>query len=106
MLTQSYHVPIVRTSPPTLSQGNAVFDVLSEFFYHENAAVQQGALEVYVRRAYVAYEIRKINFATIAESKNSVILWQYVSSRPVPYCPSCLCLSHSLVPSCLSHRPA
>jgi len=59
-----------------VKQGSAVFDVLSEFFYHDNAAVQQSALEVYVRRAYVAYELMKIRFNQINAS-NNVVLWQY-----------------------------
>jgi biotin carboxyl carrier protein len=58
-----------------VKQGTSVFDVLSEFFYHENPVVQQSALEVYVRRAYVAYEIRKITFIKVAKS-NNVVVWQ------------------------------
>lgn len=44
-----------------VGQTTAVFDVLSEFFYHANFTVQNSALEVYVRRAYVAYEIQSID---------------------------------------------
>lgn len=34
-----------------------IFDVLPDFFYHANKTVRNAALEVYVRRAYIAYDI-------------------------------------------------
>lgn len=39
----------------------AVFDVLSDFIYHDSETIQQAALEVYVRRAYVAYTLTSID---------------------------------------------
>ena len=35
----------------------SIFDVLHDFFYHPNKAVRMAALEVYVRRAYISYEL-------------------------------------------------
>ncbi|KAJ8909874.1 hypothetical protein NQ315_013508 [Exocentrus adspersus] len=35
----------------------SIFDILHDFFYHTNRAVCNAALEVYVRRAYISYEI-------------------------------------------------
>ncbi|CAN7995548.1 unnamed protein product [Ixodes hexagonus] len=35
----------------------SIFDVLPDFFYHHNVVVQRAALEVYVRRAYVSYDL-------------------------------------------------
>ncbi|KAL3204962.1 hypothetical protein MRX96_041085 [Rhipicephalus microplus] len=35
----------------------SIFDVLPDFFYHGNVVVQRAALEVYVRRAYVSYDL-------------------------------------------------
>ncbi|CAH0549065.1 unnamed protein product [Brassicogethes aeneus] len=35
----------------------SIFDILHDFFYHTNRAVCNAALEVYVRRAYVSYDI-------------------------------------------------
>ncbi|XP_076067982.1 acetyl-CoA carboxylase isoform X2 [Oratosquilla oratoria] len=35
----------------------SIFDVLHAFFYHSNTSVQMAALEVYVRRAYISYEL-------------------------------------------------
>ncbi|XP_008215451.1 acetyl-CoA carboxylase isoform X2 [Nasonia vitripennis] len=34
-----------------------IFDILHDFFYHSNRAVCNAALEVYVRRAYISYEL-------------------------------------------------
>lgn len=34
-----------------------IFDILHDFFYHTNRAVCNAALEVYVRRAYISYEL-------------------------------------------------
>ncbi|XP_015588836.1 acetyl-CoA carboxylase isoform X3 [Cephus cinctus] len=35
----------------------SIFDILHDFFYHSNRAVCNAALEVYVRRAYISYEL-------------------------------------------------
>ncbi|XP_040354637.1 acetyl-CoA carboxylase isoform X4 [Ixodes scapularis] len=35
----------------------SIFDVLPDFFFHHNVVVQRAALEVYVRRAYVSYDL-------------------------------------------------
>uniref|UniRef100_A0A8W8JHP3 Acetyl-CoA carboxylase n=1 Tax=Magallana gigas TaxID=29159 RepID=A0A8W8JHP3_MAGGI len=35
----------------------AIYDILQEFFWHSNNLVRSAALEVYVRRAYIAYEV-------------------------------------------------
>lgn len=35
----------------------SIFDVLHQFFYHQNMVVKRAALEVYVRRAYISYDI-------------------------------------------------
>ncbi|XP_043924452.1 acetyl-CoA carboxylase 2 [Protopterus annectens] len=39
---------------------NSIFDVLPTFFYHSNQVVRMAALEVYVRRAYIAYELNSL----------------------------------------------
>ncbi|XP_068461041.1 acetyl-CoA carboxylase isoform X2 [Clinocottus analis] len=38
----------------------SIFDVLTNFFYHSNQVVCMAALEVYVRRGYIAYELNSI----------------------------------------------
>lgn len=35
----------------------SIFDVLHRFFYHPNSHVCQAALEIYIRRAYISYNI-------------------------------------------------
>lgn len=35
----------------------SIFDVLHRFFYHSNSHVCQAALEIYIRRAYISYDI-------------------------------------------------
>ncbi|XP_072921977.1 acetyl-CoA carboxylase 2 [Hemitrygon akajei] len=38
----------------------SIFDVLPNFFYHVNLVVRMAALEVYVRRSYIAYELNSV----------------------------------------------
>lgn len=38
----------------------SIFDVLHSFYYHTNVQVRQAALEVYVRRSYIAYELNSV----------------------------------------------
>ncbi|XP_051952491.1 acetyl-CoA carboxylase-like isoform X1 [Xyrauchen texanus] len=38
----------------------SIFDVLPSFFYHNNHVVCMAALEVYVRRGYIAYELNSL----------------------------------------------
>ncbi|XP_069788811.1 acetyl-CoA carboxylase 2 isoform X3 [Narcine bancroftii] len=38
----------------------SIFDVLPSFFYHGNQVVRMAALEVYVRRSYIAYELNSV----------------------------------------------
>ncbi|XP_061116348.1 acetyl-CoA carboxylase isoform X4 [Conger conger] len=38
----------------------SIFDVLPNFFYHSNRVVCMAALEVYVRRGYIAYELNSL----------------------------------------------
>jgi hypothetical protein len=43
-----------------IGASRAIFDVLGEFFYNPRQPVCQAAMEVYVRRAYVAYELQDL----------------------------------------------
>lgn len=40
-----------------INSESAIYDVLQEFFFHSNALVRVAALEVYIRRAYIAYDL-------------------------------------------------
>lgn len=44
-----------------------VFDVLPQFFVHSDPYVALAALEVYIRRAYRAYQLKKLHYHTDSE---------------------------------------
>lgn len=50
-----------------------MFDVLLEFFYHQNPTVVNAALEVYVRRAYISYELTGLQHVLITPSSDKAI---------------------------------
>ncbi|CAM1302616.1 Uncharacterised protein r2_g1260 [Pycnogonum litorale] len=43
----------------------SIFDLLHSFFYHQNTLVKMAALEVYVRRAYISYELTRLQHLQI-----------------------------------------
>lgn len=43
----------------------SIFDVLHQFFYHPNSVVRRAAQEVYVRRAYISYEMISLQHSVI-----------------------------------------
>lgn len=51
---------------------SAVFDVLSDFFYHSNPMVQQSAMEVYVRRAHVGYVLEEVQPTELGNGRSMV----------------------------------
>ncbi|XP_061865746.1 acetyl-CoA carboxylase 2 [Colius striatus] len=44
-----------------------IFDVLPVFFYHTNQVVRMAALEVYVRRGYIAYELNSLQHRQLSD---------------------------------------
>ncbi|XP_042297368.1 acetyl-CoA carboxylase 2 [Sceloporus undulatus] len=60
-----------------------IFDVLPTFFYHANQVVCMAALEVYVRRAYIAYELNSLQHRQLADG-TCVVEFQFMlpSSHP------------------------
>uniref|UniRef100_A0A8C7WD45 acetyl-CoA carboxylase n=1 Tax=Oncorhynchus mykiss TaxID=8022 RepID=A0A8C7WD45_ONCMY len=46
----------------------SIFDVLPNFFYHSNQVVRMAALEVYVRRAYIAYELNSVQHRQLKDN--------------------------------------
>ncbi|KAI0147214.1 acetyl-CoA carboxylase [Xylariaceae sp. FL1272] len=55
-----------------------VFDVLGTFFAHEDAWVGAAALEVYVRRAYRAYNVSKIEYhADDTDTNPAFLSWDF-----------------------------
>ncbi|PNF15149.1 hypothetical protein B7P43_G14819 [Cryptotermes secundus] len=61
----------------------SIFDILHDFFYHSNKAVCNAALEVYVRRAYISYELTCLQLLELS-GEISVIHFQFLlpSSHP------------------------
>ncbi|XP_071044333.1 acetyl-CoA carboxylase isoform X1 [Parasteatoda tepidariorum] len=61
----------------------SIFDVLQDFFYHSNIVVQRAALEVYVRRAYISYELTCLKHQSLISGICAVV-FQFLlpSSHP------------------------
>nr|XP_046243287.1 acetyl-CoA carboxylase isoform X2 [Scatophagus argus] len=71
----------------------SIFDVLPNFFYHSNQVVCMAALEVYVRRAYIAYELNSIQHHQLQDGTCAVDFQFMLPSShpnrvPVPVCGS------------------
>ncbi|CAM4660645.1 unnamed protein product [Lepidochelys olivacea] len=60
-----------------------IFDVLPTFFYHSNQLVCMAALEVYVRRGYIAYELNSLQHRQLSDG-TCVVEFQFMlpSSHP------------------------
>uniref|UniRef100_A0A8D0GX21 acetyl-CoA carboxylase n=1 Tax=Sphenodon punctatus TaxID=8508 RepID=A0A8D0GX21_SPHPU len=60
-----------------------IFDVLPTFFYHSNQVVRRAALEVYVRRGYIAYELNSLQHRQLTDG-TCVVEFQFMlpSSHP------------------------
>uniref|UniRef100_A0A803VTR9 acetyl-CoA carboxylase n=1 Tax=Ficedula albicollis TaxID=59894 RepID=A0A803VTR9_FICAL len=81
----------------------SIFDVLPNFFYHSNQVVRMAALEVYVRRAYIAYELNSVQHRQLKDN-TCVVEFQFMlpTSHPnsaVP-CVSDVLLDNSFTPPC------
>ncbi|OAF72148.1 hypothetical protein A3Q56_00089 [Intoshia linei] len=62
---------------------NGIYDVLTDFFYHRNSLVRMAALEVYIRRSYIAYDILSIQHYRVNEHSFEINL-PYNSNCPTP----------------------
>lgn len=58
-----------------------VFDVLCRFFAHEDTWVSLAALEVYVRRAYRAYNLKQINYESDESDSPALITWDFAFKK-------------------------
>ncbi len=54
-----------------------VFDVLTQFFVHQDPWVALAALEVYTRRAYRAYQLQEINYHNEGDQQ-CMLSWDFV----------------------------
>jgi acetyl-CoA carboxylase/biotin carboxylase 1 len=55
-----------------------VFDVLPIFFGHQDPWVSLAALEVYIRRAYRAYSLKKIEYHNETAESPFIVSWDFV----------------------------
>ncbi|KAF4635320.1 hypothetical protein G7Y89_g2785 [Cudoniella acicularis] len=55
-----------------------VFDVLPIFFGHQDPWVSLAALEVYIRRAYRAYSLKKIEYHNKSTEPPFIVSWDFV----------------------------
>ncbi|CAF2044519.1 unnamed protein product [Rotaria magnacalcarata] len=50
----------------------SIFDVLHSFYFHPNVQVRQSALEVYVRRSYISYDLISIQHGFLSDGTCTV----------------------------------
>ena len=72
-----------------------IYDVLPDFFYHNNMLVRVAALEVYVRRAYTAYDLSCVQHFQLPDGSSAV---EFMFLLPNSH-PNRLALSYCLISS-------
>uniref|UniRef100_A0AAY5F4Q3 acetyl-CoA carboxylase n=1 Tax=Electrophorus electricus TaxID=8005 RepID=A0AAY5F4Q3_ELEEL len=83
----------------------SIFDVLPNFFYHSNQVVRMAALEVYVRRAYIAYELNSVQHRQLKDN-TCIVEFQFMLPTSHPNrCPGIavsldVLLDSSFTPPC------
>uniref|UniRef100_A0A672UYM2 acetyl-CoA carboxylase n=1 Tax=Strigops habroptila TaxID=2489341 RepID=A0A672UYM2_STRHB len=77
----------------------SIFDVLPNFFYHSNQVVRMAALEVYVRRAYIAYELNSVQHRQLKDN-TCVVEFQFMLPTSHPNSVSDVLLDNSFTPPC------
>lgn len=55
-----------------------IFDILTSFFNHPSQEIRKLALEVYIRRAYRAYEVQNLTIGSQAEGSLMTLQWSYI----------------------------
>ena len=55
-----------------ITDESAIFDILGDFFYHVDEAVCQAALEVYVRRAFISYDLTCLQHQRLPQGQTAV----------------------------------
>ncbi|XP_078337630.1 acetyl-CoA carboxylase-like isoform X9 [Crassostrea virginica] len=61
----------------------AIYDILQEFFWHSNNLVRSAALEVYIRRAYIAYEVNCLQHREL-QGDMSMVEFKFLLPRSHP----------------------
>jgi len=55
-----------------ITDESAIFDILGDFFYHVDGDVRQAALEVYVRRAFISYDLTCLQHQRLLQGQSAV----------------------------------
>jgi hypothetical protein len=56
----------------------AIFDILTALWYHDNLQLKQRAIELYIKRAYKAYDIKSIKFIPSDSVSNSFNIHSFI----------------------------
>lgn len=70
--------PDVEVLKEVVDSKYTVFDVLPIFFGHQDPWVSLAALEVYIRRAYRAYSLKKIEYHNETTEPPFIVSWDFV----------------------------
>ncbi|TVY18618.1 Acetyl-CoA carboxylase [Lachnellula arida] len=70
--------PDVEVLKEVVDSKYTVFDVLPVFFGHQDPWVSLAALEVYIRRAYRAYSLKKIEYHNDSTEPPFIVSWDFV----------------------------
>ncbi|CAG8502872.1 3535_t:CDS:10, partial [Racocetra fulgida] len=77
-----YRTPSYDSLKELIDTRFAVFDVLPNFFYHNDAWISLAALEVYARRAYRVYQL--MDFEYYPEQVPYMISWKFILQNNNP----------------------
>jgi len=72
-----HRTPHQETLKEVIDSKYTVFDVLPTFFAHADPWVSLAALEVYVRRAYRAYELHAVNYHNLDSEPPFIVTWDF-----------------------------
>lgn len=72
-----HRTPYIETLKEVIDSKYTVFDVLPIFFAHQDPWVSLAALEVYVRRAYRAYELHVVNYHNLNSEPPFMVTWDF-----------------------------
>ncbi|KAI9735343.1 MAG: acetyl-coenzyme-A carboxylase [Claussenomyces sp. TS43310] len=70
--------PNIEVLKEVVDSKYTVFDVLPTFFGHQDPWVSLAALEVYIRRAYRAYSVKKIQYHNDSSEPPFIVSWDFV----------------------------
>jgi acetyl-CoA carboxylase/biotin carboxylase 1 len=70
--------PDIQVLKEIVDSPYAIFDVLPVFFGHQDPWVSLAALEVYIRRAYRAYSLSKIEYHNDTADPPFIVSWDFV----------------------------